>query len=126
MKPLYILLVFCLVFAGCAATNQATKKEVTTKVYGQVMAGESVYVPKANISLSCGVKGGTNAIADDHGHYLAEVNCPLGGIVEVTARSGPQEICILPETCMPFAGGKTTGSGNISSAGYAKIDLVIN
>ena len=125
MRSFYILLILCLLVAGCTGTNHATKKAITPKVYGHVMAGEAVFVPKANISITCGVQGRTHTVTDNHGYYLADVNCPTGSIVVVSTWSGPQEICITPEKCMPFKGGGTSGTGNISSAGYAKIDLVI-
>jgi hypothetical protein len=125
MRVFYALVVICLFFSGCAGTNQAPKKTISSKVYGHVMSGEEVFVPKANISITCGIHGRTHTIADDHGYYLADVDCPQGSIVEANAWSVPQEICIMPGTCMPFKGGQTSGSGNISSAGYAKIDMVI-
>jgi hypothetical protein len=121
----YVLFVLCQLFACCIGTNEPDKKTISSKVYGHVMAGGSAYVPWANISLSCGVRGRTRTTADEHGYYLADVDCPLGSIVEAVSWSGPQDICIMPGACKFFKGGGARGSGNISSAGFAKIDLTI-
>jgi hypothetical protein len=123
--PLYIIFVLCLLFSCCIKTNDPDKKTVSSKVYGHVTAGGKVYVPRANISLSCGVQGRTRATADEHGYYLADVDCPMGSVVEATSWSGPQDICIMPGVCTAFKGGGARGTGNISSGGFAKIDLTI-
>ena len=120
-----ILLFICLMFAGCTETDRTDKKNASSKVYGHVMADEGPFVPYANISVICGISGRTRAVTDAQGYYLVDVKCPTGSRVDVSVWSGPQEICVMPDVCMPFKGGAASGYGNVSSAGYAKIDLAI-
>lgn len=114
-----------LLFSGCTEDNKQENGITSSKVYGHVMEGDNIYVPWANISITCGVSGRTRTVADEKGYYLADVNCPEGSLVEASAWSEPQDICLIADVCMPFAGGSAQAEGNISSAGYAKIDIRI-
>jgi hypothetical protein len=125
MRIIAALLVLCLVFAGCTNMDKTDKKNISSKVYGHVMADQGVFVPYANISVTCGISGRTRAVADAKGYYLVDVKCPAGSSVDVSVWSGPQDVCVMLDVCMPFKGGAASAYGNISSAGFAKIDPVI-
>jgi hypothetical protein len=98
------------------------------RVYGHIYSGDGLlFIPNASVQVTCNMNNlSAYGAADEQGYYIIEVPCRNETNVTVKAASGPITVCLSGNSlCVNYAGGYGSAIGNISSAGYKIINVLL-